>query len=90
MSRLVRSLAFASVVVTVPLALGATPAGASTAPGATPEGIVTRTVLQFVKKNWIPLYMVLDEILDDLCGCGGGTTPPPPPPDPEPDPLPYV
>ena len=74
-----------SVGNNIPYRAGLSFGGLPTTPGATTDGVVTRTVLQFVKKHWIPIYMVLDEILDDLCGCrgGGGTPPPPPPPEPE-------
>ena len=71
-------------VVAVPAALPA-PAFASDVP-ATTDLKVPKVLVDWVKKNAAALYIVFDEIMDDLTGCPC----PPPPADPPPTlPPPY-
>ena len=61
------------------------PASASAAvPGANVDIKVSKAVIDWVKKNLPALYIIVDEIIDDLTGCG--CPPPPPVPQEPPDP----
>ena len=57
------------------------PAHAADVPASTNIRI-PNVVIQWVKKNWMGLYLVFDEIMDDLtgCHCPPPQVPPPPPP----------
>ena len=59
------------------------PAQAADMPVVT-EGGIPKVVIEWVKKNWTSLYLVFDEIMDDLtgCHCPPPQVPPPPPPPP--------
>ncbi len=74
---LVLALALAAPATVVPVA------HASTEPAQTDLGI-PRLLLDWLKRNGPTLYIIFDEIMDDLFGCDcpppPGEEPPPPPP----------
>jgi hypothetical protein len=61
-------------------ALDPTPAHAADVP-ATADIKVPRVVVDWIKKNAAALYIIFDEIMDDLtgCPCPPPQVPPPPP-----------
>ena len=82
------------LVVHFPIALllvapvvGPGDARAEAAPAVADLG-VPKPIRDWIKKNALGLYIVFDEIMDDVFG-SGHTLPPPPPPQPE-EPPPYV
>ena len=82
-----RPLRFAVLFLALTVALPgtlATPARAGTEPIRT-DIKVPKAVVDWLKRNGPTLYIIFDELMDDLfCGC------PPPPPLPEEEPPPYV
>jgi hypothetical protein len=56
---------------------GPAPAFASDVP-ATGDLKIPKAAIDWLRKNAAALYIVIDELIEDLSGCG---CPPPPPPD---------
>ena len=79
---LVLALLFAAPVV------GPAAAHAESGPAATTDIHIPKPIWDWIKKNAMGLYIVFDEIMDDVFGgCDGPTPPPPPPQPPAPDPT---
>lgn len=68
--------------------VGPVPAHAASTPAAMTDIHIPKPIWDWLKKNAMGLYIVFDEIMDDIFGGCDGPPPPPPPPAPDPS-VPY-
>lgn len=87
MPRMLRPMLLVAALALAVPALAPARAHAAAATPQTDLGI-PKPVMKFVKDNWKMLYIMLDELIDDLTGCDCPPKPPAPQPVPEPAPSP--